>query len=133
MTDPVEFLQAAHARAKQAAQALRDDLWWADQAERIEVYNSEGALIAGADETVRSLLDANSPAAVLRRIAKERKILEAHQQVEGAGHTPDDPREFYGHIASACSSCGTPEEYAVHYPCATVRLLAEAWGWEGQS
>lgn len=39
----------------------------------------------------------------------------------------------YGAIDPACGACGTPDEYAVPWPCPTYRAVAEALGediWE---
>jgi hypothetical protein len=72
------------------------------------------------------LIQANNPAAVLRRVKADRAILAEHAN-DGCGD---------------CTVCAQPsEEYngvGAHFheplpwPCRTVRLLAEAWGWEGR-
>ena len=73
----------------------------------------------------------NSPESVLRRCAADRKLLASHQPMAGIGYEPDDDDTpgAYGDIARACSSCGTVNEYAVHFPCHVVRTLAEGYGW----
>ncbi|MEV5944426.1 hypothetical protein, partial [Streptomyces sp. NPDC051994] len=55
------------------------------------------------------------PAAVLRRIAADRKLLDLH-----------------GDVAGKCAECSQGYEsgdWGPDFPCTTVRLLAEAWGW----
>lgn len=120
MTAPdrmVTWLRAAMDAAEREAESLLDDLWWAEQADRIEVYNAEGVLVAGADDTVRKLLD--GPAAVLRRITADRQLLELHRpELIEAVNADGDQRS--GHF---CTEDDDP------YPCATVRLLAEGYGW----
>lgn len=110
MTSLVEFVEAAHKQAEEIARALRDDLWWADQADRIDVYNAEGVQIAGAEVAVHQALVAVDPAAVLRRIAKEREILAKCQE---ALTEEEQLREY----------CGSDIAQAV------IRALAEGWGW----
>lgn len=128
MTDTdrmVAWLREALDAAWHDAETAANDLWWADHAERIEVYNAEGVLIAGADDAVRGLLDANNPAAVLRRIAADRKQLAEH------------PVHVYEAFGPRCKTCrggmvqmhSGPIEAGQPYPCTTVRLLAEGWGW----
>lgn len=57
----------------------------------------------------------HQPAAELRRIVADRKILDLHQNVAGK-----------------CDECGRGYElsdWGPNFPCTTVCLLAEAWGW----
>jgi hypothetical protein len=49
------------------------------------------------------------------------RIEALHYPVPGFGYTP----EGYGDINPACSSCGTDDEYAVPWPCDTVRAIRE--------
>lgn len=73
-------------------------------------------------ELWNDLAAGHSPAAVLRRVAADRQIL--------AEHAND-----YGD----CTACGRPSEETnsrghpffteVEWPCRTVRLLGEAYGW----
>ena len=37
----------------------------------------------------------------------------------------------YGWVEHCCNVCGAFGEYSVPWPCDTVRLLAEAYGWTG--
>jgi len=61
----------------------------------------------------------HNPANVLRRIAADRKLLDLHRDDLGK-----------------CAECGQGYElmdWGPDFPCATVRLLAEGWGWtEGE-
>ncbi len=141
MTSPLEFLEAAHKQAEEVASAcilkvnrgrgewtrhgpeIRDDLGhlvvkhtWPDEADHIVLHD---------------------PAAVLRRIAAERKILAEHQ-AEREASLPihdrcSDPKcDCYDYVAT-CGTCAPSNYYdaePVPWPCATVRLLAEAWGWQ---
>ncbi|WIY84312.1 hypothetical protein [Propionimicrobium sp. PCR01-08-3] len=52
-----------------------------------------------------------------------RAVLELHvSDGESQGYTPDG----YRVIPSACSQCGTPGEYGIPWPCATVRAIESA-------
>jgi hypothetical protein len=52
-----------------------------------------------------------------------------HQPIrEGGQGFYDDGR--YGYIEPACETCGTADEYAVEWPCATARALGEDGGTE---
>lgn len=59
------------------------------------------------------------------RAAIER-VRELHQPTEGMGYYFDENRWDYGTIDSACTTCGTVNEYAIPYPCPTIRALD--WG-----
>ena len=100
-----------------------------DDNDDVVVYNEGAPSMPQADH-----IALNDPASVLRRCAADRKLLASHQPTEGIGFDPDDDTPgTYGEIASACSSCGTVDEYAVRFPCHVVRLLAEGYGWtEGE-
>lgn len=68
-----------------------------------------------------------SPAAVLRRVAADRQILAEHQPLDEGGLG-----------ALRCSVCavqpgGDHYLYRVPWPCRTVLLLAEGYGWTGES
>ncbi|MFJ9799875.1 hypothetical protein [Streptomyces sp. NPDC101145] len=53
------------------------------------------------------------------------RVRALHQPTPGAGFGPDDDPTpgAYGHIAQACTSCGTADEFAVRWPCPTIRAL----------
>lgn len=57
----------------------------------------------------------HDPNSVLQRITAERKLLDLHQDDDGK-----------------CTECGQGYElmdWGPDFPCATVHLLAEGWGW----
>ncbi|MEU4296400.1 DUF6221 family protein [Kitasatospora aureofaciens] len=127
MNDLVNWLRAELDRVEQIAQATTVhqpyDEWDAVGVDRDDDSARscwEVALIARParrSPSARSLMEHIAqwdPAAVLRRIAADRQILDQHQPV----------------WADACTTCGTAEEYPVPWPCQTVRLLAEGYGWE---
>jgi hypothetical protein len=85
---------------------------------------------------------ANSPDTVLRRVVKARELLTEHAGTWASGEPEYDyhhetaigatGRTRYIEVASdepidpyMCTTCQQPG-----YPCRTVLLLAEAWGWE---
>lgn len=45
-----------------------------------------------------------------------------HASGAGQGYLPDGT---YGWIEPACTTCGTEDEYAVPWPCPTVRALRD--------
>jgi hypothetical protein len=66
------------------------------------------------------------PDVVLRRVAAERELLAEHRSTHGLGYVG---RDYVG-MDSVCTSCGTADEYGVPWPCRTVLLLAEGYGWK---
>ncbi|MGW9031491.1 DUF6221 family protein [Streptomyces sp. NPDC055722] len=79
------------------------------------------AHVRGGNATAANMrhIARHDPAAVLRRITADRKLLDLHQNVNGK-----------------CWECGQGYEltdWGPDFPCTTVRLLAEGYGWtEGQ-
>ncbi|MFE5332919.1 hypothetical protein ACFRCG_41705 [Embleya sp. NPDC056575] len=54
--------------------------------------------------------------------AAAQRVRDLHQPIgDGLGYV--DGGSDYGDIAPACSTCGTHDEYAVPWPCATIRAL----------
>ncbi|MEU4256297.1 hypothetical protein AB0B42_00545 [Streptomyces fradiae] len=53
------------------------------------------------------------------------RVRALHQPTPGVGFGPDDDPTpgAYGDIAQACTSCGTADEFAVRWPCPTIRAL----------
>jgi len=94
-----------------------------------ENYSSNVPVIAHAaewqDEAEANLrfIALNDPAAVLRRIAADRKLLDLHRDDGGDCAVCADPLE------ASDDSEGSREwsRSAQRFPCATVRLLAEGW------
>lgn len=79
---------------------------------------------ASDDEGVARHIARNSPAAVLRRIAADRQLLDLHaleyrERPERVLGEADDP---------FCAEC-----VGERYPCETLRLLAKGWGWRGET
>lgn len=129
-SDPVVFLRQALDQAEGLARATTVyqpyDEWDAvGVADDDDIGRScwEVVLIARPavrSPSARSLMQhiaANDPAAVLRRVAADRKILEAHHR-----------------SGKSCPRCSLgAEDGRVVYeldPCETLRLLAAGWGWE---
>jgi hypothetical protein len=75
----------------------------------------------------------HDPARVLADVASKRKILALHS--EATGFTMGYTENFdYGRTPNACNECGTADEYAVPWPCPTLRALAQPYagaeGWQ---
>lgn len=138
----VEFLRQALDQAEQLARALPPGPWRMvevgdDGGEREDLLGSDGqAVLASGDvdgyeswiwrhDGFEAYLPLIGPDAVLRRVAADRQILAEHQSTRGLGYVGRD----YVEMDSVCTSCGKSGEYGVLWPCRTVRLLAEAWGW----
>ncbi|MFE0819139.1 hypothetical protein [Streptomyces sp. NPDC058847] len=56
------------------------------------------------------------------------RVRALHQPAQGLGYDSDedDTPGSYGQIAQACTTCGTTDEYAVRWPCDTIRALDES-------
>ncbi|QLJ06774.1 hypothetical protein HZZ00_37735 (plasmid) [Streptomyces sp. NEAU-sy36] len=68
----------------------------------------------------------NDPASVLCRCAADRKILDLHSRIEdGTQLSVDFPQ------CKTCCEEGGYEREAETFPCLTLRLLAEGYGWTG--
>jgi hypothetical protein len=71
----------------------------------------------------------HDPAAVLRRIAADRKLIALHHPViDRTGWRHGD----YGDVRPACAECGS-QDTATAWPCDTIRFLAEGWGWTAET
>lgn len=155
--DPLAFLHATLDAVQAEAEAATKGPWFAheyiDYDCGFEATIGTGRGRQADDKTdvighgyegggVQKLADAvfiarHNPAAVLRRIAADRKLLERHEAIEC--------REFGCDCDSCCATCrwtdsderGTepprlyPDPHV--YPCPTVRLLATGWGWAGET
>lgn len=138
MTGPLEFVEAAHKQAEEIARAATPGPWtahkysWGDDFEAsIGTYDETnvvghgyegGGVVNWADAV---FIAANDPAAVLRRIAAERKLLAEHANDYGecvrcAG---DDGEVVVNGMIHSVRTCAP-------HPCATIRALAEGWGWQ---
>jgi len=99
----VEFLTAALDRAELAAQGCGSDV----QIDYVVIHG---------------------PAAVLRQVAAVRKLLAEHEPAAGY----PDGLSGYGTVCGTCARADRDGElWGDAYPCRTVLLLAQAWGWEG--
>lgn len=153
MTGPVEFLEAAHKEAEWLAKRAADLCGCHPSAPAWSFHDgdepTDGRILVVDDphpdlkrkigrrwnSSYEGLFMAehivlHDPEAVLRRIAAERKILEAHPV------DTDVINPGYGkHVADfGCRTChdwdGVTEGYGW---CRTILALAEGWGWVGES
>lgn len=140
--DPiVAFLRARIAEDEAAARAVTvphewhtgpgDDPEWTDE-ELVCMWPPEFHTPYEEDKHWRGLtvpglalaahIARHDPAAALRRIAADRRMLELH--VLGETNWGD------GFTSERCMVCDPePDESAPAFPCATLRLLAEGYGW----
>lgn len=150
--DPLEFLRAAHAEAQARAEAATPGPWTAfeyvDHDCGFEATIGTGTGVhdrtsvvghgyeGGGVERMADArhIAASDPAAALRRITAERKILALHAVVPDHGRFSEDgcdPHYCDGNHDEppVCRSCrnyaGDPEEA----PCRTIEILAEGYGW----
>lgn len=127
--DVVAWLTAELDRAERDAEQLRAELWWVDLYDRIEAHGSEGVrqVISTSESAYRALI--GCAANTLRRVAADRKILAEHANdgYSDCVRCADD-----GFDVELGDGRTVLAREAVGYPCRTVRLLAEAWGWEQQ-
>jgi hypothetical protein len=121
-------ITARETAAREAAEAT--DASWTDggtYGESVHTKDHGYTVAVGPwgdmDDEVRFFIAANDPASVLRRCATDRKLLELHAPTKGYN--------THGGSYTACSACGTSEEYPVRFPCPTVRVVAEGYGWTG--
>ncbi len=147
MSDPLEFLEAAHRQAEETAQAASPGPWHVNDESGVQmIYDADGGtVIAGGQwggevSAFEPTADArhitlHHPAAVLRRVARERALLSEHQPEREVYIYPDVDQPEPGVLTRACKTCAQGQHYDLRpevYPCPTVRLLAEAWGWTGR-
>lgn len=137
--DPVDFLNAALDEAEKTALAAKGDgdgVWERDgipflddsriedpSRGRVIVYDEGAPTQEEADHIVR-----HDPAAVLRRITADRKILVLHTapHTVGDGFCVEEDGECTRRGEDECTACG-------QQPCDTVIALAEGWGWGEES
>lgn len=129
MTDLVESLRAALDAAHAEADAANQDSPELYPANPVEFILAGQDITTPATEAAERHIRAWTPAAVLRRIAAERKTLAEHAD-DGHGDCvrcagPGRPVEVNGTVIT--------EREAVPHPCATVRNIAEGWGWTGEA
>jgi hypothetical protein len=142
MTDPVEFLKAAHNQADAAAVRLHSELWWIGNAARIEAYTAggiqfddigyvseNGGHTVTVTEAIQRGLLAGSPEDLSRRVAADRKILadllaQKHYVLEDAWYRCSASDRAGDRNGNGKCDCGRDARVQRH-----VRLLAEGWGW----
>ena len=125
--DPLAYLRAAHAEAEAEAEAAGGDQWAVQEHESdtVAVYDSRREPVVydeGAPTPIQKThIAKHSPAAVLRRIAADRKLIAKHAEIDFP-YNPDDGPGDYSWTAR-CDGCYEDA------PCTTLRLIAEGWGW----
>lgn len=109
-----------HARAAGGGETEAVDYLW--ETKYLNVHQPD-SVVQQTTEFSAVLADhfaLHGPAAVLRRVAADRQILAEHGLVE-----KDRPGfDVTEGKLIVCSTC-----WGEVWPCRTVRLLAEAWGW----
>jgi hypothetical protein len=137
VTDPLEFLRAAHAEAEARAEAATAGPWTAFEYvdhdcgfeatigtgpgvhDRTSVvgHGYEGGGVERMVDAVH--IAANDPAAVLRRITAERKLIGLYEAARA--EYPADLHAYDWESDTGKARTGALEE--------TVMALAEGWGW----
>lgn len=140
--DILAYLDAAIATRENAARAVGYDaietgdyLWDAKY-----LVLRRGDVSKAAPEMDGSLADhiaLNDPASVLRRCAADRKLIALHAVVPDHGRFTEGecPPDCDGEhtVPPVCFSCRTYAGDPVQSPCATLRVVAEGYGWtEGE-
>jgi hypothetical protein len=135
VTDPLAFLRDALDAAEARAEAARDgdsgewfvgDKWNVYRVENEAPHDEieENRLVVYGNVCAQSEhIVANSPAAVLRRIAADRKILALYEKAHA--EYPAD-----GHAYDWESDTGRARTAALEE---AIRVLAEGWGWTGEA
>lgn len=109
----------AVARAAQAEGDTRDGRWYDDQDEEV-IDDSAWRVAYTVSPAFRTHIALNDPASILRRCAADRKLLVEHRQLS----LPPDV------VYDECRLCGESNEA---WPCPTLVILAEGYGWtEGE-
>lgn len=131
MTDPLAFLSATLDAAQKTAEAARGDkdgAWRPDDFPYPgsgRIVDSNGDVVVydegSPNEDQAAHIVANDPAAVLRRIAADRQLIELHAESDFP-YNPDDGPGDYSWTAR-CDGCYEDA------PCTTLRVIAEGWGW----
>lgn len=128
MSDPAEYLAAAITRTENLARAADDGPWSAggigDHGWLISNANSFAIETEDSQQgraTADHIAAVADPEAVLRRCAAERKILDEHPNVNEG----DCGTCVNGHWGYPTHGGSSPASW----PCATIRNLAEGYGW----
>lgn len=140
--DPLVFLHATLDAAQKRAEVAAERAWsphweYDDMAREVRDLNNGNTLATIYSDEIGNHVEATNPAAVLRRIAADRKLIELHAVVPDHGRLSER-----GCNASCdgthddwlvCRSCRNYAGDPVEAPCATVEILAESWGWTAQA
>jgi hypothetical protein len=124
-----DAMDAAEKEANAAARRAWSPHWEYDSSvHEIRDLNNGNTLANIYFPAIGNFSAANDPAAVLRRIAADRKILAAHPRVES---TPDwAPAYGLSMPPFACETCHIDEYYVSGGGnCDTILALAEGYGW----
>ncbi|MFE5582530.1 DUF6221 family protein [Kitasatospora sp. NPDC056531] len=129
----VDWLRSELNRLEQIAQAAAvadgpvwthnpDDGWIVEGNDGPVIYDEGSPTGDQAQHIAR-----HDPAAVLRRVAADRHLLDEHPLKQRLAIGP----RMKARPVWVCATCGGDvREDPNAYPCLTVRLLAEGYGWE---
>lgn len=143
-TDPLAYLHATLDAAEAEAEAATKGPWEArpptDDGDGWEIRavvtpGREWRWVIGAesgggvyDEPDARHIARHDPAAVLRRIQADRKLIAEHQSTVGW-----DGGSSNGRVCATCAQdTQDGDRSGDPYPCATLRYLAEGWEWTGE-
>jgi hypothetical protein len=145
VSDPLAFLRAAHAEAEAEAEAAAERAWtphwdYDDLVNEIRDLNNGNTLANVYFPEIGKHVEANDPAAVLRRIAADRKLLddliaERHLVVDDCWYTCRAATDEHDggencNDAERGKPCDCGRDTRVNR---RIRLLAEGWGWTGET
>lgn len=132
-------LDAAQAEARAASTETGSAFWrgTTDGLYSDDASNHPGPFLADSygynPPEIVTHIARHDPAAVLRRIAADRKQLELHAAVPGHGRFSergcDASCDGAHEMPPVCRACRNYAGDPVEAPCATVEILAEGWGW----
>lgn len=125
-SDAVTWLRAATDAAQRDAEAAGGDVWRRQEypSDTVAIYDSKDEPVVydegSPSEEQQAHIVRNDPAAVLRRITADRRVLERHW-----------PRETLA-VVKAPNKVGRIticDHDRQPWPCPDITDLAEAWGW----
>lgn len=128
-----ETLDEAERVANSAARRAWSPHWEYDRSVRqIRDLNNGNELANIYFPAIGNFVESNAPAAVLRRIAANRKLLDLHTTPHTVVELAVEPvgELFCGECDGPCTHKGEAEcQICGQNGCDTMRLLAEGWGW----
>lgn len=157
ITDPLAWVRAEMDAAEKEAVAATQGPWFAN--EYVQVDDFDASIGTGRDRLREDAVDVvghgyegggvvhladavhiarHNPAAVLRRIAADRKQLDLHAAVPDHGRFSEGDCEAAGcdgdhDSAPVCRACRTYAGDPIEAPCPTIEILAQGWGWTSGS